>query len=569
MLSLKDQLDLNTAFSVSNTTTTRQYVFNVTRGMYAPDGVEKNMILINGQSPGPLIEANTGDVIQVVVHNMMSSEDTSIHWHGIDQKNSVWMDGVPGVTQCAIPPGGNLTYEFNVTGQRGTFWYHGHVSVQYTDGLYGPLIIHDPSEMVPSVDDEKIIMMGDLFHQEAEELLTEFLSTAPPWSPNMPGMEPPPDNIILNGQHESNCTSSVCTTGTLYSTHVRNSERLRLRLISHSTSVPYYFSIDSHTLEIVEIDGVEIEPILTTRVFINPGQRYSVIVVANQAPGRYTIRATAARKCFHLMHAGTSALANINFEGTGSLLYNGTASDAAAIGTPWDLKSNSNPGVAKEPWKSACADLPFDVPKPMRAAKAYDVGAKNYHYFDYRRQLYQGAARTMINGSLTSLSNETAALWEALRPNNVSTPYNTEVKSSKWSSGQGQQVMVSWDAAKGAQIVINSDDMMIHPWHLHGQTFQVVGWGKGFYGMKPTQWNLENPMRRDTIAVPGDSHLVLRIAADNPGVWAFHCHILWHAEGGMFTMIAQQIDELRSMLGSALDPTDGETYVQRFCPIAN
>jgi FtsP/CotA-like multicopper oxidase with cupredoxin domain len=98
------------------------------------------MILVNGQSPGPLIEANSGDRIRVVVHNQMPLDSTSIHWHGIDQRDSVWMDGVHGVTQCAIPPGESFTYEFNLPDQRGTFWYHAHVTVQYTDGLYGPLV---------------------------------------------------------------------------------------------------------------------------------------------------------------------------------------------------------------------------------------------------------------------------------------------------------------------------------------------------------------------------------------------------------------------------------------------
>ncbi len=77
---------------------------------------------------------------QIHVNNQMPHTSTSIHWHGIDQKNSTMMDGVTGVTQCAIPPGGSFTYEFKVIDQRGTFWYHSHTSVQYTDGLFGPIV---------------------------------------------------------------------------------------------------------------------------------------------------------------------------------------------------------------------------------------------------------------------------------------------------------------------------------------------------------------------------------------------------------------------------------------------
>jgi len=70
----------------------------------------------------------------------MANTSTTIHWHGIDQKNTTWMDGVIGVSGCGIPPGKSFTYEFKIVDQRGTFWYHAHQSVSYTDGLYGPLV---------------------------------------------------------------------------------------------------------------------------------------------------------------------------------------------------------------------------------------------------------------------------------------------------------------------------------------------------------------------------------------------------------------------------------------------
>jgi len=164
------QLDLKTGFQVSNVPRVRDYVFNITLGSASPDGFAKSGIFVNGQSPGPLIEANTGDLIRIVVNNQLPEDSTSIHWHGIDQRNTNWMDGVTGVTQCAIPPGQSFNYAFNVSGQRGTFWYHSHSSLQYSNGLYGPLVIHDPDEQIPHVDDDKIVMFGDLFHRDAEEV---------------------------------------------------------------------------------------------------------------------------------------------------------------------------------------------------------------------------------------------------------------------------------------------------------------------------------------------------------------------------------------------------------------
>lgn len=134
------ELSLNTSLAISSTPTVREYQFNISQAYAAPDGFQKLMILVNGQSPGPLIEANVGDIVRVLVHNELGNMSTSIHWHGIDQRNTTWMDGVTGVTQCAIPPGESFTYEFQISDQRGTFWYHAHTTMQYTDGLFGPLV---------------------------------------------------------------------------------------------------------------------------------------------------------------------------------------------------------------------------------------------------------------------------------------------------------------------------------------------------------------------------------------------------------------------------------------------
>lgn len=90
-----------------NTGVTRFYDFTISRGIGSPDGVPTQMILINGQFPGPLIEANWGDYVEVTVHNNITGpeEGTTLHWHGMLQKESPWMDGVPSISQCPIAPG--------------------------------------------------------------------------------------------------------------------------------------------------------------------------------------------------------------------------------------------------------------------------------------------------------------------------------------------------------------------------------------------------------------------------------------------------------------------------------
>lgn len=123
------------------TNVTRSFHFVIERGQLAPDGVTKNMILINGSFPGPLIEANWGDTINVTVDNQIPDEGTSLHWHGFLQKETPWYDGVPSVQQCPIAPGNSFTYSFKAD-LYGTSWYHSHFSAQYADGLLGPIVVH-------------------------------------------------------------------------------------------------------------------------------------------------------------------------------------------------------------------------------------------------------------------------------------------------------------------------------------------------------------------------------------------------------------------------------------------
>lgn len=114
----------------------RNYNWTILDRIANPDGVYRPMIMINGQFPGPLIECNEGDTLVIDVYNQ-GVNATSMHFHGIYQNGTNWMDGTNGVTQCPIAPSQHFQYRFTVTGQSGTYFYHGHQAVQIADGLYG------------------------------------------------------------------------------------------------------------------------------------------------------------------------------------------------------------------------------------------------------------------------------------------------------------------------------------------------------------------------------------------------------------------------------------------------
>ena len=151
----------NTYTDYPTTGVTRHYELNITRDVIAPDGYQKPVLLVNGQFPGPLIEANWGDYIEVKVNNNIveDEEGTSMHWHGFLQHDTPWMDGTPGVSQCPIAPGNTFTYKLQAT-LYGTSWYHAHYSAQYAGGLYGPVVVYGPNHVDYDTDLGPIMVSG-------------------------------------------------------------------------------------------------------------------------------------------------------------------------------------------------------------------------------------------------------------------------------------------------------------------------------------------------------------------------------------------------------------------------
>jgi FtsP/CotA-like multicopper oxidase with cupredoxin domain len=140
----------------------RRYDFTVSRGFIAPDGYTRDVLLVNGAFPGPLIEANWGDTIVVNVHNNITNPEdgTAIHWHGFLQHETPWEDGAPGITQCPIPPKRSYRYEF-VASLYGTSWYHAHYSGQYAGGVVGPIVVHGPTDEKYDIDLGPIMLNGE------------------------------------------------------------------------------------------------------------------------------------------------------------------------------------------------------------------------------------------------------------------------------------------------------------------------------------------------------------------------------------------------------------------------
>lgn len=192
----------------------RRYEYTITWDKGSPDGFEREMAFVNGQFPGPLIEANQGDNLEIVVTNNMPM-NTTIHFHGIKQIGTPWSDGVPGLTQRYIQPGKSFTYKWKAD-QYGSYWYHAHSRGQIDDGLYGPILIHprndtpDPFGLIAQ-DNSTLKAMRQAMQNVQPILFSDWrhLTSAKSWEINVAsGAETPCYNsILINGKGQENCWS--------------------------------------------------------------------------------------------------------------------------------------------------------------------------------------------------------------------------------------------------------------------------------------------------------------------------------------------------------------------------
>ena len=247
----------------------REYTWTLRHVMYNPDGVYRPMMLINAQFPGPLIEVNDGDTIVVHLYNEAENA-TAIHWHGLYQNGSNFMDGTVGITQCPIAPGTHFTYEFNVTGQSGTYWYHAHQGLQASDGLYGPLVIHSRDEArlqrLP-YDTDRVVMVSDHYHTLTSELLLTYLAS------DRENIEPVPDSALINGRGIRDCEQfahRTCdnTTANVGLPHfnLEPGRSHRLRIINVGAFAEFQVSIDEMKFAVTEADGTDLEPAYFNRL---------------------------------------------------------------------------------------------------------------------------------------------------------------------------------------------------------------------------------------------------------------------------------------------------------------
>ncbi|XP_076920352.1 laccase-2-like [Bidens hawaiensis] len=201
---------------------TRHYKFNIRLKNVTRLCGTKSIITVNGKLPGPRVLAREGDRVVIKVVNRVSNNIT-IHWHGIRQLQSGWADGPVYITQCPIQTSQSYVYNFTITGQRGTLWYHAHISwIRAT--LYGPIIIlpkHNESYPFVKPYKEVPIIFGEWWKADTEAVINQATQTGA--GPNNS------DTFTINGLPGP---SLNCSTNETYRLKVKPGKTYLLRLIN-------------------------------------------------------------------------------------------------------------------------------------------------------------------------------------------------------------------------------------------------------------------------------------------------------------------------------------------------
>ena len=491
-----------------NTGITRNYEWTISRGYKSPDGYNKSVILINDQFPGPTLEANWGDTIQVRVTNNIDvdmEEGVTVHWHGLTQKKTPWFDGVPGVSQCPIAPCTTFTYTFQAD-QYGTSWYHSHYSSQYNDGAFGPIVIFGPLQTGVKYDyDLGPVIVSDYVHENYYTQLQNVFQL-PPVFPNI-------DNNLINGKGIFDC--SLVTDGTacqsnagLSKFNFETGKTYRLRLINASGASNQKFSIDNHTLTVIANDFVPVNPYQTNVVTLGIGQRTDVLVTATGgAKDAVWMRSDIDTDCLNTTSSNPHGLAAIYYP----------LADPSSVPTTTATAWSSN-NCRNDPLSQTVPFYPSTPPATVATSQdvVITLGLNSTGHIVF---FVDGSSfRTNYNSPILLLANQ----------GNTSYPYSPE-----WN-------VYNFGSNSSVRIILKNTYPMQHPMHLHGHNFWVLNEGVGEWDN--TIVNPSNPQRRDThIVQPGSvdnpSFVVFEWLQDNPGVWPFHCHTSIHVSVGLYLTV--------------------------------
>ncbi|MBS1096471.1 copper resistance system multicopper oxidase [Gluconobacter sphaericus] len=520
------------------------------------DGKTMHAPTAGGTVPGPILRWKQGDTVSINVTNTLN-EPTSIHWHGIRTPSN--MDGVPGLSFGGIAPGETFTYRFKLH-QSGTYWYHSHSGMQEAMGLYGAMVI-DPRHPDPNACDRDYVIflaewtdvmphdivsnlkMQDDYYVFRQRTAASFpkeareagsagaaLSDRLAWSKMRMAATDIADvsgaiyTYTLNGHAPDMNWSGLFKPG----------EKVRLRFINGSTMTFFDVRIPGLEMLVVQADGNDIEPIPVDEFRIGVAETYDVIVQPKDDRA-YAIFAQSEDRTGYA--SGTLA----PYEGMIAPL---PPMDPRPVRTMVDMgMGNMKPGESMQDMDMS-ADMSgmkmdgdvasMDMPK----MEVDDPGPPPINVENQMRAMMpvdrtgspgdglENNARRVLNYKQLRATRPGADLRPPTREIILHLTGNMEryiwgMNGRKFSESGPIRLKLG----ERVRFTLINDTMMEHPIHLHGLWSELEN-GQGDY----------RPYKHTVISQPG-SKLSYLVTADTPGMWAYHCHLLYHMDLGMFRTV--------------------------------
>lgn len=577
--------------------------------------------LVNGKYPGPMIEAEEGDTIQVVVMNSLRGEGTTFHWHGLHMRGTPYEDGPFQVSQAPIMPNTNYTYEFEAY-PAGTFYYHSHMdALQQSRGLKGPIVIHPKVDPFKDMYTEEMVVMVSDEWQNPEVCLK--LEGAMPGNPVCSDAK----YTSFNGQWGDGSDRYPYPLLT-----VKPDTCYRMRFInSGSNSENFIITMAGHNMTMIAVDGFEVKPVQVKSFNMHNGERIDVVVCFDQPDGHYLVQAEYDYGCsmlkgktfpvpgFHAVEA-CKWYAFIRYENTKAKLPKQYQPWWPHYEVPVGTGGGAKPRTTSGKVFDTTLRSGYSVTEPLNPVPEPDEP-------DLRIVMTLGLKGTtdFIHADDTPLTTERWFDDIDGRRRSWSDP-KTPVLHTKGECGaEGTPIYNVPENVTNVEIIINNLSPTEHIMHMHGGNFRVINvaqfdwctldktscfvlpeeanpcdaedrafgdpdtnggwsyvpdyhpnvgttpvrlpwikaplyWGCKYNAKKDKKFqNLKAPLVKDTVSVWQRSWTVIRFNAVNPGMWLLHCHLQPHIPLGMMMVL--------NVLPSKQPPIPKKVPTQGPCPV--
>jgi CopA family copper-resistance protein len=503
---------------------------------------------VNGQVPGPILRWREGDTVTLAVSNRLSVP-SSIHWHGIRAPSP--MDGVPGLSFNGIAPGETFIYRFPVH-QSGTYWYHSHSGFQEQTGVDGPIVIVPKGGYAQAFDRDYVVFLFDWSDENPATIVSNLKFQSDYYNYGQrtvgtfvddaaqKGLAATVANRLEWGKMRMSPTDILDVSGATYTYLIngqppganwtalfRPGERVRLRFINGSVMSIYDVRIPDLQMTVVQADGNDVEPVTVDEFRISVAETYDVIVQP-RAERAYTIfvqvedRSGYARGTLAPRPGMTAPIPPMDPRPLRTM----TDMGMGGMGTG-GMDHGSMPGMPAD--RGAMGHGSMAGMEAGKSAQKLDLSVEVNNVAEMPTERLNSPGEGFPAGRRVL----TYADLRATRPGSDPRPPSHEITLHL--TGNMERFIWGFDGKKFSEagpiefkrgdrvrFVLINDTMMEHPIHLHGLWSELEN-GHGEY----------RPYKHTINVKPGEK-LSYLVSADTPGRWAYHCHLLYHMETGMF-----------------------------------